>query len=272
MFIALSIQNTILGRIITRKYEEIAHQQLRYSRYDLEQIAAHQPPARAFATALNQKSPAIIAEIKKASPSKGIIRTDFDVASIAKDYERAGAACLSVLTDVDFFQGHSENVAIVHNACQLPILRKDFMVNDYHIVESRALQADCVLLIVAVLSDQQLQELSELAFSLGMHVLVEVHDANELDRALTLSSRCLLGVNNRNLKTFDVDLNTTVALKQQLGSDRPLITESGISTSQEVQMMQHNGIDRFLVGESFMRHAQPGQALQALFGQPRVRA
>ncbi|TXJ10571.1 MAG: indole-3-glycerol phosphate synthase TrpC [Acinetobacter sp.] len=263
----IDIQNTILGQIVERKFAEIAAKQKQYSFADLEQLAQHATPTRGFAQALQHKSPAIIAEIKKASPSKGIIRENFYPAEIAKEYEQAGAACLSVLTDVDFFQGQHDYLRIAREACALPALRKDFMVEPYHIVESRALHADCILLIVACLSDAQLQELASAAFEYGMDVLVEVHDEAELERAFQLPQQCLLGVNNRNLKTFDVDLNTTVRLKGIAGS-RPIITESGISTPEHVQFMQEHGIDRFLVGEGFMKQPHAGQALNQLFAIP----
>jgi indole-3-glycerol phosphate synthase len=208
------------------------------------------------------------AEIKKASPSKGIIRADFNPAEIAEQYEQAGAACLSVLTDVDFFQGADENIAIARSHCALPALRKDFLIDPYNVVEARALHADCILLIVASLSDQQLEEMSKTAFEYNLDVLVEVHDEDELERALKLSDRCLLGVNNRNLKTFDVDLNTSLRLKKLLDPQRLLVTESGIATTEDVKIMQDHDIHSFLVGESFMKQPDPAQAFQALFGRP----
>lgn len=265
---APALANTILGRIIERKHAEVAELKRQYSLSDWEQWAAEQSSQRSFAQALTKRSPAIIAEIKKASPSKGVIRQDFDVAQIARDYQAAGAACLSVLTDVDFFQGHADNIAIAHQACDLPILRKDFMVEPYHIVQSRALLADCVLLIVAALSDSQLQEMASTAFDYGMDVLVEVHDESELERALRLPANCLIGVNNRNLKTFEVDIATSWRL-QQFVPERTLITESGISTREQVEAMLDHGIDRFLVGEGFMKHPHPGKALNDLFGVPK---
>ncbi|AOA58812.1 indole-3-glycerol phosphate synthase TrpC [Acinetobacter larvae] len=264
----MDIANTILGRIITRKYEELAERQAYRSLHDVEQWAAAASPVRAFAKALQHKRPAIIAEIKKASPSKGIIRADFDPAQIAAQYEQAGAACLSVLTDVDFFQGHDQNIAIARQHCALPALRKDFLVDPYQVVEARALHADCILLIVAALSDQQLQEMAQTAFEQHLDVLVEVHDEHELERALQLDERCLLGVNNRNLKTFAVDIQNSLRLKALLPQDRLLVTESGIASTEQVAMMQQHDIHTFLVGESFMKQPDPGQALQALFGQP----
>ena len=212
----------------------------------------------------------MIAEIKKASPSKGIIRENFNPAEIAQQYEQAGAACLSVLTDVDFFQGADENIAIARQHCALPALRKDFLIDPYGVIEARALHADCVLLIVASLSDQQLEEMSKTAFEHNLDVLVEVHDEAELERAMRLSERCLLGVNNRNLKTFEVDLNISLCLKKLLEPSRLLITESGIATPEDVRLMQENNIHAFLVGESFMKQPRPDHAFTALFGQPQT--
>lgn len=261
-----SISNTILGKIVDRKAEELTERLKQHSLYDIEQLALAASPVRGFAKALQGKRPAVIAEVKKASPSKGVIRQDFDPAEIAAQYQRAGAACLSVLTDIDFFQGADENIAIAKKHCNLPILRKDFLIDPYQVVEARALQADCILLIVAALSDQQLQEMSQTAFEQNLDVLVEVHDEAELDRALQLSERCLLGVNNRNLKTFEVDLNTSLRLKKRLDPSRNLVTESGIATTNDVRMMQDHGINTFLVGESFMKQPDPAQAFYELFG------
>lgn len=265
----MDIANTILGKIVDRKVEELAQRRQKYSLQDLEQLAANATPVRGFAKSLQSKRPGVIAEIKKASPSKGVIRADFNPAEIAQQYEQAGAACLSVLTDVDFFQGADENIAIARNHCALPALRKDFLIDPYNVVEARALQADCILLIVACLSDQQLEEMSKTAFEHQLDVLVEVHDEYELERALKLSEQCLLGVNNRNLKTFDVDLNTSLRLKKMLPSTRLLVTESGIATPSDVQMMQDHDIHAFLVGESFMKQPRPDQAFTALFGVPK---
>ena len=264
----INIQNTILGKIVDRKHEELTARLKQRSLHDVEQWAKEATPVRGFANALQHKRPAVIAEIKKASPSKGIIRADFDPAEIAQQYEQAGAACLSVLTDVDFFHGADENIAIARNHCALPALRKDFLIDPYNVVEARALQADCILLIVACLSDQQLEEMSKVAFEHQLDVLVEVHDEAELERALKLSEQCILGVNNRNLKTFDVDLNTSLRLKKLLPSSRVLVTESGISTPADVEIMQANDIHTFLVGESFMKQPRPDQAFNELFGQP----
>ncbi|MDO4222734.1 MAG: indole-3-glycerol phosphate synthase TrpC, partial [Acinetobacter sp.] len=256
----MSIANTILGKIVERKQQELSERLRQRSLADVEQLAKNATPVRGFAQALTQKRPAVIAEIKKASPSKGIIRANFNPAEIAQQYQRAGAACLSVLTDIDFFQGADENIAIARQHCDLPALRKDFLIDPYQVVEARALHADCILLIVACLSDTQLQEMSQTAFEQNLDVLVEVHDEAELERALQLSERCLLGVNNRNLKTFDVDLNTTLRLKKLLPASRMLITESGIATPADVKMMQEHDIHQFLVGESFMKQPEPDVA------------
>ena len=264
----IDIQNTILGKIVDRKHEELTARLKQRSLHDVEQLAKEATPVRGFANALKHKRPAVIAEIKKASPSKGVIRADFNPAEIAQQYEQAGAACLSVLTDVDFFQGADENIAIARQHCALPALRKDFLIDPYNVVEARALHADCILLIVACLSDQQLEEMSKTAFEQQLDVLVEVHDEYELERALKLSEQCILGVNNRNLKTFDVDLNTSLRLKKLLPASRVLVTESGIATPADVQMMQENDIHTFLVGESFMKQPKPDQAFAALFGKP----
>ena len=264
----IDIQNTILGKIVERKHEELTARLKQRSLHDVEQLAQAATPVRGFANALHHKRPAVIAEIKKASPSKGVIRADFNPAEIAEQYEQAGAACLSVLTDVDFFQGADENIAIARQHCKLPALRKDFLIDPYNVIEARALHADCILLIVACLSDQQLEEMSKTAFEHQLDVLVEVHDEHELERALKLSEQCLLGVNNRNLKTFEVDLNTSLRLKKLLPASRLLVTESGITTPADVAMMQANDIHTFLVGESFMKQPRPDQAFNALFGQP----
>jgi indole-3-glycerol phosphate synthase len=213
--------------------------------------------------------PGVISEVKKASPSKGVIRADFDPAEIARSYEAAGAACLSVLTDVDFFQGADDYLQQARDACALPVLRKDFTVDAYQVVEARALGADCILLIVSALDDEQLLSLYREAMALGLDVLVEVHDGDELQRALRLPAidgrDALIGVTNRNLRTFEVSLDTTLALKDAMPAGRPLVTESGIATRDDVQRMRDADIDLFLVGESFMRDPDPGAALQRLF-------
>ena len=266
----IDIQNTILGKIVERKHEEFAVRLKQRNLHDVEAWAKQATPVRGFANALQHKRPAVIAEIKKASPSKGIIRADFNPAEIAQQYEQAGAACLSVLTDVDFFQGADENITLARNNCALPALRKDFLIDPYGVIEARALHADCILLIVACLSDQQLDEMSKTAFEHNLDVLVEVHDEAELERALKLSERCILGVNNRNLKTFEVDLNTSLRLKKLLPASRLLVTESGIATPDDVAMMQANDIHTFLVGESFMKQPRPDLAFGELFGRPEL--
>ena len=264
----VDIANTILGKIVGRKQEEFAARLKQRSYKDLEELAQAATPVRGFAQSLQGKRPGVIAEIKKASPSKGVIRENFNPAEIAQQYEDAGAACLSVLTDADFFQGADENIQIARAHCALPALRKDFLIDPYGVIEARALHADCILLIAACLSDQQLEEMSKTAFEQQLDVLVEVHDEAELERALRLSERCLLGVNNRNLKTFAVDLNTSLRLKKLLDPARLLITESGIAAPADVAMMQEHDIHAFLVGESFMKQPRPDHAFTELFGTP----
>jgi len=264
----VDIANTILGKIVDRKQQEFAARLKQHSYKDVEELAQAATPVRGFTQSLQSKRPGVIAEIKKASPSKGVIRENFNPAEIAQQYEQAGAACLSVLTDVDFFQGADENIRIARSHCALPALRKDFLIDPYGVIEARALHADCILLIVACMSEQQLEEMSKTAFEHNLDVLVEVHDEDELERALRLSERCLLGVNNRNLKTFDVDLNTSLRLKKLLEPSRLLVTESGIATPDDVHMMQEHDIHAFLVGESFMKQPRPDHAFTALFGQP----
>lgn len=264
----VDIANTILGKIVDRKQEEFAARLKQRSYKDLEELAQAATPVRGFAQSLQGKRPGVIAEIKKASPSKGVIRENFNPAEIAQQYEDAGAACLSVLTDADFFQGADENIQIARAHCALPALRKDFLIDPYGVIEARALHADCILLIAACLSDQQLEEMSKTAFEQQLDVLVEVHDEAELERALRLSERCLLGVNNRNLKTFAVDLNTSLRLKKLLDPARLLITESGIAAPADVAMMQQHDIHAFLVGESFMKQPRPDHAFTTLFGTP----
>ena len=263
----------ILQRIVDRKHEEIAERVARVSLAELRERAAAASPVRGFIAALQAKRaagiPGVISEVKKASPSKGVIRADFDPAAIARSYEAAGAACLSVLTDVDFFQGADAYLQQARDACALPVLRKDFTVDAYQVVEARALGADCILLIVSALDDDQLLSLYREAMALGLDVLVEVHDGDELQRALRLPAidgrDALIGVNNRNLRTFEVSLDTTLALKDAMPAGRPLVTESGIATRDDVQRMRDAGIDLFLVGESFMRDPDPGAALRRLF-------
>ena len=260
--------STILDTILARKREEVAARRERTSLFELKARAASAPPLRGFADAVAAKiaagQAAVIAEVKKASPSKGVIRADFDPAAIARSYAAGGAACLSVLTDVDFFQGADEYLVAARDACALPVLRKDFIVDAYQLHEARVLGADCVLLIAAALDDVQLAEFAFIADELGMDVLVEVHDLDELERSLPIPAR-LLGINNRNLKTFEVSLQTTLELKVAVPADRVLVTESGILARADVALMRDNAIHAFLVGEAFMRQPDPGAALSALF-------
>ena len=260
--------STILDTILLRKREEVADRRERVSLFELKTRAASASPPRGFAVAIERKiaagDAAVIAEVKKASPSKGVIRADFDPAAIARSYEAGGAACLSVLTDIDFFQGADEYLLAAREACRLPVLRKDFIVDAYQLYEARVLGADCVLLIAAALDDVQLAEYAYIADELGMDVLVEVHDLDELERALPIPAR-LLGINNRNLKTFEVSLQTTLDLQSAVPADRVLVTESGILARPDVALMRENDIHAFLVGEAFMRQPDPGAALRELF-------
>ena len=260
--------STILDTILLRKGEEVAERRSRVPQRELEARVADAPPVRGFATAVEAKIaagvPAVIAEIKKASPSKGVIRADFDPVAIARSYAAGGAACLSVLTDADFFQGADRYLQQARAACALPVLRKDFVVDAYQVHEARVLGADCILLIVAALDDARLVELCGLAMDLGMDVLVEVHDIDELERALQVPAR-LLGINNRNLRTFEVSLDTTLDLRDAVPRDRILVTESGIVAPADVARMRAAGVEAFLVGETFMREPDPGMALQRLF-------
>ncbi|MBB3275611.1 MULTISPECIES: indole-3-glycerol phosphate synthase TrpC [unclassified Pseudoxanthomonas] len=258
----------ILNTILARKTGEIAERSARVPLAELVARAADVPDTRGFADALNamiaQGDPAVIAEVKKASPSKGVIRPDFRPADIAVGYEFGGAACLSVLTDVDFFQGADDYLRQAREACTLPVLRKDFTIDPYQVYEARVLGADCILLIVAALDDNQLVDLSGLAMQLDMDVLVEVHDIDELERALQVPVP-LVGINNRNLRTFEVSLETTLAMKDAVPRDRLLVTESGILVPDDVARMRAAGVNAFLVGETFMRADEPGEALRQLF-------
>jgi indole-3-glycerol phosphate synthase len=259
----------ILSQIVAVKREEIAAAQKRISFEAIRADAESRVLTREFEAALRRKiaagRSAVIAEIKKASPSKGLLRADFIPADIAQSYAEAGAACLSVLTDRQFFQGQNDFLKQARASCDLPVLRKDFMVDPYQIYESRAVGADCILLIAACLEDLQMAELEAIARSLDMAVLVEVHDAAELERALKLKTP-LLGINNRNLRTFEVTLQTTLNLLQQVPGDRLVITESGIQSRDDVKKMREAGVHAFLVGEAFMRADDPGAALAELFG------
>lgn len=258
----------ILKRILARKAEEVAERSARVPLAELAARVADLPPTRGFVAALEAKiddgEPAVIAEIKKASPSKGVIREDFDAAMIARSYADAGAACLSVLTDKDFFQGGEAFLEQARAACGLPILRKDFTIDPYQVYEARAIGADCILLIVSALDDPELLSLSLLAAELDLDVLVEVHDEIELERALGVPAP-LIGVNNRNLRTFETSLDTTLNLRDRVDAGRLLVTESGIHTRADVRKMQDAGIDVFLVGEAFMRAPDPGAELVRLF-------
>lgn len=261
---------TVLRKIIARKWEEIAERKARVSLEQLKAHAAQQAPVRGFVKAIENKiaqgKAGVIAEIKKASPSKGVIREHFVPAELARSYERGGAACLSILTDVDFFQGADEYLQQARAAVSLPVIRKDFLVDEYQIYEARAIGADCVLLIVSALSPEKLKELNTLAQSIGLDVLVEVHDEVELDIALELPNK-LIGINNRNLHTFDVTLETTYKLLDKIGNDRIVVTESGILAPADVQAMRSKNVNAFLVGEAFMRADEPGVALAEFFSQ-----
>ena len=261
---------TILKKIILRKLEEVQEGCDRIPLREMKQKAmmASTTPTRGFADAMQAKleagESAVIAEIKKASPSKGILRDPFDPVEIAKSYEANGAACLSVLTDKDFFQGSNEYLMQVREAVDLPIIRKDFIVDDYQVYEARVIGADCILLIAAAIGDAQMYELTETALTLGMDVLVEVHNKEELERALRLPLP-MIGINNRDLNTFDVSLDTTIEMLEMIPDDRIVITESGILTKADVARMRACHVDAFLVGEAFMRADNPGEKLAELF-------
>ena len=258
----------ILKTILEKKTEEVAQRKLNLSLNALYEITTGISAPRGFYQALYNKSdsrkPAIIAEIKKASPSQGVIRENFNPVEIAVDYAMNGASCISVLTDKTFFQGSEANLQMVREKTPLPVIRKDFIIDTYQVVEARALGADCILLIAAALDDTQMQELTATAKQLGMDVLVEVHDAYELERSLQLDTK-LIGINNRNLHNFQVSLDTTLTLKNLIPADRLVVTESGIHTPDDVKLMMDNGIYTFLVGEAFMRAVSPGQKMRELF-------
>lgn len=260
--------NDILAKILQTKKVEVATARQMRSESDLLREARSRKDLRGFATAIENRiasgRPAVIAEIKKASPSKGVIRESFQPTEIANSYAAHGAACLSVLTDVQFFQGSYDYLRQARAACALPVLRKDFIVDPYQIIHSRALGADCILLIVAALSRAQLKEFESVATELGMDVLVEIHDRDELDAALELETP-LLGINNRNLRTFETSLQTTLDLLPHIPEGRRVVTESGILTPDDVRLMRGNGVQAFLVGEAFMRAEDPGAALHELF-------
>ena len=260
----------ILKRILARKIEEIDERIRTLSMEELGQRVAEADAPRGFVKRLREKlqagQAAVIAEIKKASPSRGVLREDFNPAQIAMSYEKGGAACLSVLTDVDFFKGADAYLLQARVACSLPVLRKDFIVDPYQVYEARVLGADCVLLIVAALSDSMLLELLQLTSHLGMDALVEVHEAEELERALAIPAP-LLGINNRDLRSFETSLDVTLGFLEQIPEDRLVVTESGIHTVEDVAVMRSRGVNAFLVGEAFMKAPEPGEKLAELFAQ-----
>ena len=259
---------TILKKILDRKREEIAERSATVSLEQLKQQAALASAPRGFAAAMTAKiaagESAVIAEIKKASPSKGVIRENFDPAAIAASYADGGAACLSVLTDVDFFQCADKYLQQARDACHLPVIRKDFIIDQYQIYEARAMGADCILLIVSALAEKQLADLHDLAISLGMDVLIEVHDAAELSIALKLDNP-MVGINNRNLHSFEVSLDNTYQLLEKIPDNRIVITESGIHSREDVAAMRQQKVNAFLVGEAFMRSEEPGDRLSEMF-------
>ena len=259
----------ILNTILARKAQEVAALKARISLVEQRARAADVAATRGFEAALRRKIAkgvsAVIAEVKKASPSKGVLRANFNPAEIARSYEKAGAACLSVLTDIDFFQGSDAYMQAARAACTLPVLRKDFIIDAYQIYEARALGADCVLLIASALQDSRLTEYSEIARELGLDALIEVHDGDEMARALA-TQVSLIGVNNRNLRTFETNMDTSVQLKRDFPEARLFVTESGVHSTSDVEKLRDAGIHAFLVGEAFMRQPDPGAALIALFG------
>ncbi|PCJ17650.1 MAG: indole-3-glycerol-phosphate synthase [Gammaproteobacteria bacterium] len=259
---------TILKKILARKEQEVIERRQTLPLSELENRAKAQAACRGFICELEANikrgQPGVIAEIKKASPSKGVIRENFDPVAIAQEYQQAGASCLSILTDKDFFQGDESYLIDARAACTLPVLRKDFLVDPYQVVESRALGADCVLLIVAALDQGLMTELASCATQLGMDLLIEVHDQQELEQALLLPTG-LIGINNRDLHTFETRLETTYELLSGIPEDRTVVTESGIHSKKDIVEMQAKGVNSFLVGEAFMRAEHPGQELQRLF-------
>lgn len=260
---------TVLQKILARKVEEVAERRARVSFAELEQQAHAADAPRGFAAAMlaqaARKQPAVIAEVKKASPSKGVLRENFLPAEIARSYEEGGATCLSVLTDIDFFQGADAYLQQARAACSLPVIRKDFMIDPYQVVEARAIGADCILLIVSALDDGRMAELAAVAKEQNLDVLVEVHDGEELDRALKTLDTRLIGINNRNLHTFEVSLETTLDLLPAIPRDRLVVTESGILNRADVELMEVSEVYSFLVGEAFMRADEPGAELRRLF-------
>ena len=258
----------ILNKILATKATEVAASKTKISLDEIKKLAEMQQKPRDFIGSIRAKiaagNAAVIAEIKKASPSKGVIRENFNPAEIAKSYEAGGAACLSVLTDVEYFQGSAAYLKQARAACNLPVLRKDFMIDMYQVYEARAMGADCILLIAAAIDLAKMRELENVAHSLGMAVLVEVHNGDELDLALKLETP-LLGINNRNLRTFDVTLQTTLDLLPRISQDKIIVTESGIFTADDVKLMMDNNVYAFLVGEAFMRQPDPGKELRKVF-------
>jgi len=259
---------TILKKILARKQQEIIENSVLISQSELiEKITLGSPP-RGFANAISAKiesgEAAVVAEIKRASPSKGVICENFDPESIAKSYQLGGACCLSILTDVDFFQGSNEYLKVARRACQLPVIRKDFIIDEYQVYESRAMEADCILLIVSALSAESLSKLHELSLSLGMDVLIEVHNEQELEVALCLNNS-IIGINNRNLHTFDVSLENTLCLLDKIPRATIIVTESGIHSQSDVRLMRSKNVNGFLVGEAFMKTPNPGLKLQEMF-------
>lgn len=261
--------NDILAKILTIKAEEVATARQMRSESELLREALARQDVRGFAQAIENKiargQPGVIAEIKKASPSKGILRENFNPAEIAASYAAHGAACLSVLTDVQFFQGSHDNLRMARAACPLPVLRKDFIIDPYQIISARAMGADCVLFIVAALDAAQLRDFEDVAMGLGMDVLVEVHGPDELDMALGMKTP-LLGINNRNLRTFETKLSNTLDLLPRVPAGKRVVTESGILTPEDVKLMRENGVNAFLVGEAFMRAPEPGVELARIMG------
>lgn len=260
----------ILVKILDRKREEIEERSASVSIEELKKKCERASPVRGFIQSIESKisnqQAAVIAEIKKASPSKGVLRKDFVPADIAKSYANHGAACLSILTDQDFFQGHEDYLQQAREACDIPVIRKDFIIDPYQVYEARAINADCILLIVAALDDEALQKLFDLAHQLHMDVLMEVHDREEMQRALKTGAR-LIGINNRNLRNFEVSLDTTLGMLEMVSNNHVLVTESGILSSDDVKLMEDNGVHTFLVGEAFMRADEPGEKLAELFFQ-----
>jgi indole-3-glycerol phosphate synthase len=269
MHAVMKTHSDVLNKIMKHKAEEVAYAKRQVSFADVVAMSADQDLTRGFVSAVRDKVESglsgVIAEVKKASPSKGIIREDFIPAQIAESYAEHGAACLSVLTDEEFFKGHMSYLLEARAACDLPVLRKDFMLDDYQVYEARANGADCILLIVAALEDGLMQDLAGRATDLGMDVLVEVHNAEELDRGLQLQMP-MIGINNRDLRDFSTSLVTTINLLDSIPEDTLVVTESGIHTEQDVALMRENNVNAFLVGEAFMRVAEPGEKLNELFG------